>query len=461
MLLKDVLTILVRRWFVIVGCALLVVTGAVVLTMRTTPVYEASARVFLSTPGGSYMLTSEDMNTFAELVRSPVVLDPLKETLGLPPDAGVSVSARMSGGTAMMDIYSTADDPQVAADLANGVGPQLVEVGGPFARLGEEGAVVEIIPVAPASPPGSPSSPNLTMNVIVALLAGMGLGVGIILLQTFLDTKIRNETDLRAFSKLPLLARLRKLRQSEKEGLVLQNMPFSPASEEFRRLRTNVQFIDVTAGGQHSLQITSAMPGDGKSMTAANLALAMTEGGAKVLLVDCDLRRPAIAGLLGIEGSVGLTTLLLGQADLDTVAQRWRDTTLYVLPAGIVPPNPSELIGSHAMEELFSSFAGKFDFIIVDAPPVNPVIDPVLISRLVGGTLMVVRVDRTGKRELAQALRSLATVGKEVSGVALNGVQDTFGSYSHYYPKGGEEKSVSRASSKKASKRAAKAAQRR
>lgn len=91
MLLKDVLTILVRRWFVIVGCALLVVTGAVVLTMRTTPVYEASARVFLSTPGGSYMLTSEDMNTFAELVRSPVVLDPLKETLGLPPDRCVGV----------------------------------------------------------------------------------------------------------------------------------------------------------------------------------------------------------------------------------------------------------------------------------------------------------------------------------------------------------------------------------
>lgn len=433
MQLRDLLTILGRRWGTLLICVLLVGGGTTLLTLRMTPVYQASARVYLSTAGA--VLTNDDLATYAELVSSPIVLDPLRESLEIPPGTPIDVSANTVGDTPMMVVTARASDGQLAADIANSVGPELTEVGGAFARFGQGQGSLEVLEVAPAAAPGAPTSPNLTLNVLIGILAGLGLGIGVVLLQTFLDTKIRNEADLRAISTRPVLARLKKIRNPQTDSLVVEQLPFAPASEEFRRLRTNLQFIDVTAGGKHSFQVTSSVPGEGKTLTSVNLALAVAESGARVLLVDCDLRRPAVANMLGIPGSVGLTTLLLQRAGLSDTVQQWRDTSLYVLPAGELPPNPSELLASEAMQQLFTTFTRQFDVVIVDSPPVNPVIDPILINRLVGGTVMVVRVDRAGKRDLAQALRSLATVEQEVSGFALNGMPDDLGSYGHYYSK--------------------------
>jgi len=218
--------------------------------------------------------------------------------------------------------------------------------------------------------------------------------------------------------------------------------PHSVAAEEFRRLRTNLQFVDVTTGGKHSFVVTSAMPSEGKTLSAVNLSLAMSRSGMRVLLVDADLRHPSVASAMGLEGSVGLTTILLGRATLDDVVQQWGETTLYVLPAGEIPPNPSELLGSAAMEALFEEFLAAFDFVIVDSPPVLPVIDPVLINRLVGGMLLVVTVNRTKKRDLAHALKNLATVDIKPAGFALNMVPggNGYGKYGSYYAYGRDSK---------------------
>ena len=182
---------------------------------------------------------------------------------------------------------------------------------------------------------------------------------------------MRTEDDIKALSNRPILGDIPMVK-SVKDGLLsLESDPHGRHAESIRRLRTNILFVDVTTGG-HSFVVTSSVPGEGKTTTTINLALAMADAGSKVLLIDGDLRNPSVASTMGLDGSFGLTTLLLGQADPDDVIQRWRETTLHVLPAGPVPPNPSELLGSEPMEILFGKLSHDFDFILVDSPPVVP-----------------------------------------------------------------------------------------
>ena len=257
-------------------------------------------------------------------------------------------------------------------------------------------------------------SRNLTLGV----LAGLVLGIGIAFVRHSLDTKVRAESDIRAFSSRPMLGELPIDRSKTKE-VTLDRDPHGGYSEAIRRLRTNLQFVDVTTG-RHSFVVTSATPGEGKTTTTVNLAIAMATTGNKVLLVDGDLRNPSVARTLGLEGGAGLTTVLLGNAEVADVIQRWRDTTLYVLAAGQIPPNPSELLGSEPMRELFDKLTHDFDFILVDSPPVVPVVDAVLLDRLTGGTLMVVASHRTKKRDVASAVKQLETVEARLAGFALN-----------------------------------------
>jgi capsular exopolysaccharide synthesis family protein len=162
------------------------------------------------------------------------------------------------------------------------------------------------------------------------------------------------------------------------------------------------------------------MPGEGKTTTVVNLAMALADTGARVLLVDGDLRNPSVAKSMGLEGRVGLTTVLIGAAQPDDVVQQWRDSSLYVLPAGQIPPNPSEILGSEPMATLFDHLTKEFDYVLVDSPPVLPVIDAVVINKLVGGLLFVVAADRTRKRDLSSALKALTTVDATPAGFALN-----------------------------------------
>ena len=440
---RDFLDILLKRWKTLLASLVLVLGATTWVTLNMTPVYQATTRVFLSTTSGGYVITQQDLNTYVELLQSPVVLDPLRETLELAPGTQFGVSGAVSEETNVLSITATAATAQLAADIANTAGPELAAVGGDFSPLlASAGQRVESTAIQPAGVPGSPKSPNLQQNIALGTLAGLALGIGLALLVQALDTRVRTEVDLRAISDRPNLATLRRLKDPERQPLVVESDPHSVAAEEYRKLRTNLQFVDVTTGGKHSFVVTSAMPNDGKSLTAVNLARAMASSGMKVLLVDADLRHPSVARILGLEGSVGLTTILLGRASLNDVAQQWGETSLYVLPAGEKPPNPSELLGSTAMEVLFNEFLRVFDFVIVDSPPVLPVIDPVLLNRLVGGMLLVASVNRTKKKDLAHALKNLKTVDIEPAGFALNMVAggDGYGKYGYYYAYGGDSK---------------------
>ena len=349
--LRDVLGILRARWRILLACLVLVLAATAAVTALTRPIYQAHARVFFTSQVQGYALTDSDLGTFTELLGTPVVLGPVRQQLQLPAGTSLSLHGGVSTRGGFVDIYAESDHAQSAADAANIAGPVLAQLGGQFTpSIGTAGVVVT--PVVPASAPVLPASPDIPRNILVGLLAGLGLGVGVVLLRHFLDSMIRTDVDLRAISKRPILAHLRRIRDMEHNRLILETDPHSLAAEEFRKLRTNLQFVDVTTGGKHSFVVTSPMASEGKTTVAINLALAVASAGTKVLLIDGDLRHPSVATAMGLEGGVGLTTVLLGRATPAEVIQRWKDTALHVLPAGEIPPNPSELLGSDAMKRL-------------------------------------------------------------------------------------------------------------
>jgi succinoglycan biosynthesis transport protein ExoP len=427
---RDFLLILRARWMTVLVSVLVVIGAAAVVTLTTTPIYTSNARVYLAAEGkqsngsdantGTYIITPKDLNTYVAVLGSPAVLDPLRQTLGLPPGTPIDVSAEVSDTASILDITAKSSDPQRAAYIANAVGPQLASVAGKFSTLlASAGQQVEATTISPAVPAASPTSPNVKANLSLGILMGLAAGIGLAFVRHTIDTKVREERDVASLSKSPMLGKLPMEKPQNGRILTVEGDPHGNHAEAVRRLRTNLMFVDVTTG-RHSFVVTSAMPGEGKTTTAVNLAMAVAKAGSRVLLIDADLRNPSVAKTMGLEGSVGLTTILLGRATAEDVVQRWRDSTLYVLAAGQMPPNPSELLGSEPMEELFAKLSHDYDFILLDSPPVVPVIDAVIIDRLTGGMLMVVAVDRTKKRDLASALKSLETVGVMVSGFARN-----------------------------------------
>jgi len=203
--------------------------------------------------------------------------------------------------------------------------------------------------------------------------------------------------------------------------VIIADEPHSSASEAIRRLRTNLQFIGNESECK-TLVVTSSISGEGNSTTSINLAASMADAGARVILIDADLRRPSIANYTGVEGRAGLTSVLIGRAELDDVTQPWRDTSLTILPSGPVPPNPSELLGSVAMSELLTKLTASYDVVLLDTPPLLPVTDATILTKMVGGALVVVGADRLHRGQLQESLASLETAGAHVYGMVVNKV---------------------------------------
>lgn len=184
-------------------------------------------------------------------------------------------------------------------------------------------------------------------------------------------------------------------------------------------LRTNLQFLDL--GNQpKSFVITSAVPGEGKTSTATNLAIALAQAGKRVLLVDGDLRRPRVAKLLGLESAVGLTTVLVGRSDLADSIQVHQESGVHFLSSGPVPPNPTEILQARATHELFDALRGMYDHVVVDAPPLLPVADAAIMATDVDGAIIVVRHGKTTREQLGQAIARIDQVGGRTFGVVVN-----------------------------------------
>ena len=431
--LRDYLEIVRRRWISAAVVALVILAGVSGATLLMTPKYTATTRLFFAVEGSGSVtdlsqgstFAEKQMTSYAQVATSPLVLEPVIESLGLSTSAAQlasSVTPIVPTDTVILEISVTREDAAQATAIANAVGAELAQVAGDLTPARDNGSQsVKATILASAKQPTAPSSPNILRNLAIGLVLGVIGGLGIALMRNVLDTKIRDEHAIRSISDSPLLGSIAFDDSVPDHPVVVAENPLSAPAEAVRRLRTNLQFIGAGTGSK-TVVITSSIPGEGKSTTSINLAASLADAGSRVLLVDADLRRPSVAGYLGLEGKAGLTSVLIGRADLADVIQPWGTNGLHVLPSGQIPPNPSELLGSAAMATALEELSLSYDVILLDTPPLLPVTDATILTKMVGGSVVVVGADRIHKAQLAESLATLATAGAHVHGLVLNKV---------------------------------------
>jgi succinoglycan biosynthesis transport protein ExoP len=429
--LRDYIRILRKRWVAIVAVALVGLAVSAGVTILTTPKYEATTLVYIQVQSsgtvgelaqGSTFIQSQ-MKSFAEVVRTPRVLEPAIKSLGLEESSGTlaqSIVATAPLDSVNIEITVTRPSPSSASDIANAVTASFRQVVGEITATPgvTSGSQVSVSVLTDASAPNEPISPSTPVNLALGLLLGLIAGLGIAVTWELLDTRIRGERDVRSLTDAPIIGGITYDPNAVKRPLIVQDDPHSVRAEAFRTLRTNLQFLEVESGTK-SFVVTSSIPSEGKTTTAANIAIALADSGAHVVLIDADLRRPKIASYMGIDGAVGLTDVLISRVDLADALQPWGRGDLAVLAAGTIPPNPSELLGSRAMASLIRTLETDFDVVILDLPPLLPVTDAALVSKMTKGALLVVAAGRTHKGELAGAIAALDNVGASVAGVIL------------------------------------------
>jgi succinoglycan biosynthesis transport protein ExoP len=430
--LRDYVRILRKRWPIIVILLLLGGGAATAVAFRATPIYAAHTQLFVTTPSGGdnttglqqgNTFTQERVKSYAAVVSSPIVLTPVVKSLGLaitPQQLGAEVSASAPLNTVLINVTVRNASPEQAKSIADAVSLSFTKVVAQLETPASGGSSpIKVSVVKEADVPTAPVSPNKKLDIALGLLLGLALGVGVAVLRETLDTTIKTPSDLAMVTKAAFLGGIVYDADVPKRPLITHADPQSRRAESFRQLRTNLQFVDV-ANRSRSFVITSSVGGEGKSTTSANLALALAATGSRVALVEGDLRRPKVADYLGLERAVGLTTVLIGQATVTDVMQSWGNGQLHVLPAGRVPPNPSELLGSQAMQAVIRQLEAAYDYVLIDAPPLLPVTDATVLSRLAGGAIIVVGSGRIRREQLRRALETLAAIEAPVHGLILN-----------------------------------------
>lgn len=212
---------------------------------------------------------------------------------------------------------------------------------------------------------------------------------------------------------------------------IVEKKPKSVSAEAYRTLRTNVQYSSLDKEIK-CIVITSAEPGEGKSTTVGNMALAFAQSNKKTIMIDCDLRKPSLHRKIKISNMIGLSDVLIGNVNIVDAINEYCEN-LDVLPAGKLPPNPSEMLGSKAMEKLIKELRMKYDIILLDTAPVQAVTDAQILSTKADGTILVVKAEKTKKDSVAQAKNLLDKVGANIIGVVLNGVDNIAKKYYYYY----------------------------
>lgn len=320
------------------------------------------------------------------------------------------------------------------------------------AQIAEQSQFGYVQVVDPATPSLKPVSPKIPLNLTLGILLGLAMGVGLVFVLDYMDRSIKSPEDLEkkglnVLASIPVINGA-SMRSGDGAGrefvmkdgnevplrLITYHKPSDPIAEAYRSLRTAIQYARIDKPVK-TLLVVSALPKEGKSTSAANVAVTFAKAGLKTLLVDADLRRPIQHKMFRCERKPGLIEYLKGEADLNSAVRTTFVENLFLLPTGVLPPNPSEVLGSASMKNAVDIFSASFDFVIFDSPPVVAVTDGVILSKVTNSVVFVTLANRTEADVLEKAYATLKQVKADVIGVVLNefDVSKAYGSYYRYY----------------------------
>src|SRR5438105_2293186 len=433
----------------LVACPIIAALAAGAVSFLLPPVYEAKVALLVrpaqplasSDPTVAALTSDQISRTYAALMTERPLLQSVSGELGLnirPEDLAKEITVTPEPNTTILDVSVKDTNPALARDLANRLVADLIaqikqieqqEAQVPNSRSGDN-----LIVVSPAVLPDRPVSPNKTLNVAIAFAAGLLVALGLAFGLDYLDQSIKSDEELTERLGLLPIGHIGFVPPSKaKRGELLTLDGDSYASEAYRALRTSLLFSTLDQNLK-AIVVTSAEPGEGKSRTAANLAIVLAQSGHRTLLIDADFRRPSQHRIFGRVRNVGLTNLILEDAaEADAITAVENQPNLWLLTSGPTPPNPSELLGSARMQELMMRLWADFSYVILDTPPVNAVTDATILAAAANGTMLVVEQGRTTFPSLKHAKEMLDRVGAHTIGAVMNKVRASGGAYTYEY----------------------------
>jgi non-specific protein-tyrosine kinase len=416
---------------------------------------ELSTRVRADAPLDSTLLTISAQDT--DPTRAAAIANALAEQLiaaspaiqGREAEFQASIDADLLGTQAQIDATQTRADALTSvanrtaaqdAELAT-LEDRLVSLRSTYATLlsfSSSNASNLLSVVEPAVAPDAPVSPRPLLNTLVAAVLGLLLAAGVVVVAVHLDDRITDSEAVQDVVGIGTLGAIARMKgdggRSEIYRLAALLHPQSGVAEAYRTLRTNIEFASLDAPIR-TLLVTSSVPGEGKTVTAANLAVIFAQAGRRVLLVDADLRKPGIHVIFDLPNAHGLTTMLRSdEVSLDAVANATEQENLRVLTTGPLPPNPAELLGSHRMSAIIDRLKAGGELLIFDSPPLQAVTDSAILSSMLDGTLFVIDADRSHRGAVRQGREALVKAGANVLGAVLNRIPARARSdYAQYY----------------------------
>jgi len=445
--LQDFIKLLRIRWVTVASTMAASLLIAILYTMLQTPLYQASTRLFVSTNLGASAsdlyqgnrLSQERVLSYTQLIMGETLAERTINRLDLqmkPETLQKNVTAKSKPDTVLIEVSVLDQSPVRARDIADALSEEFVSMVKEL-ETPSRGAVPDarVVVEQRAKVPTDPVVPKPARNIVLGTLVGALLGLGLAFLRDLLDNTVKDRDSIEQITGAGVVGVVPMDKGRRDDPAISFDNDNSAAAESFRKLRTNLQFLSVD-NPPRLIVITSSVPNEGKSTTAINIALALAEAGHSVLLVDGDMRRPSLANYLNCVGSVGFSTVLSGAAPLDDAFQDSQYPRLTVLAAGVTPPNPSELLGSFAAKKVLNDLRERFDFVIVDSPPLLAVTDAAILAAEADGALVLVRAEVTTRDQLSHAVGMLNDVGATLLGNVLTMVP-TRGSaaysYNHQY----------------------------